>query len=462
MYEIERKYLAKPTIRAFLAKHRLTPHRVVQFYTVINNEKSVRYRKLGSKYYKTVKKGSGGIREEREIEISKKRYKKMKKKHIGKIIRKNRYTFVEKGLHYDIDIYHGELAGLHTIEVEFPDQTSFQNFQLPDPLQSYLLEDLTLDERYKNKNLALHGIPSEHFTAQILPTMYEMDIEALEHFLVGNLNTADALRVILYKFALSILHYEALILQRDEPEDLHQFRVNLRRSRAFLKSFSACFEPVAYNDIYQTLSDVAAQTNHARDLDVIAAQLSDQKSKSTSTLPIEQEREAEREKIRAMLQSQYFRDFFNDYLAALRSGTLMRAETHTQAIKTEASAVLTALHRKICKHIDKEEKHFDPTQIHKIRISFKKLRYLLEEFEELLGKKRVARYIQEGKRLQTLLGDYNDAITQIALLKNYASQHKEIKMSNKKLIKQRKKRAKKLLKKVQKGLHKFKKKRFVV
>ena len=462
MYEIERKYLAKPTIRTFLAKHRLTSHKLVQFYTLIDQEKSVRYRKSGSTYYKTVKKGSGGIRQEREIEISKKRYKKMKKKHIGKIIRKDRYTFVENGLHYDIDLYHGELAGLHTIEVEFPDKTSFQNFLLPDPLRSYLLEDLTLDERYKNKNLALQGISSEHFSAQILPTMYEMDIQALEHFLVGNLSTADALRVILYKFALAILHYEALILQRNEPEDLHQFRVNLRRSRAFLKSFCVCFEPAAYDDIYQTLCDVAAQTNHARDLDVIAAHLSDQKSKSTAALPIDQEREAEREKIRAMLQSQHFRDFFNDYLAALRSGTLMRSKTHTQAIKTEASTVLTALHRKIYKHIDKEEKHFDPKQIHKIRIGFKKLRYLLEEFEELLGKKQIERYIQEGKRLQTLLGDYNDAITQIALLTNYASQHKEIKISNKKLIKQRKKRAKRLLKKVQKGLHKFKKKRFLV
>jgi len=386
MHEIERKYLAKPTIKAFLAKQSLAPKKLVQFYTVINKEKSVRYRKLGSKYYKTVKKGSGGIREEREIEISKKQYKKMKKKHIGKIIRKDRYTFDKNGLHYDIDLYHGELAGLHTIEVEFPDQTSFQSFQLPDPLQAYELADLTLDERYKNKNLALQGIPSEHFTTQMLPTMYEMDIETLEHFLVGNLSTADALRVILYKFALTILHYEALILQHDEPEDLHQFRVNLRRSRVFLKSFSACFDPAAYSDIYQTLCDIAAQTNHARDLDVIAAQLPDQKSKSTPALPIEQEREGEREKIRAMLQSQHFRDFFNDYLAALRSGALMRAETHTRAIKTEASAVLTALHRKICKHINKEDKHFDPKQIHKIRIGFKKLRYLLEEFEGLLVK----------------------------------------------------------------------------
>jgi len=462
MYEIERKYLAKPTIRAFLEKYRLAPHRIVQFYTLIEQEKSVRYRKLGSKYYKTVKKGSGGIREEREVEVSKKRYKKMKKKHIGSIIRKDRYTFVEKDLHYDIDLYYGELAGLHTIEVEFPDAASFQNYQLPDPLQVYQLEDLTLDERYKNKNLALNGIPSEHFTALLLPTMYEMDIEALEHFLVGNLSTADALRLILYKFALAILHYEALILQHNEPEDLHQFRVNLRRSRAFLKSFSNCFEPTAYKTIYQTLSDIAAQTNHARDLDVIATQLPNKTSDPNTTLPIEQERAIQREKIRQMLRSESFRDFFNDYLAALRNGTLMAECAHNTKIKTEASSTIRRLHRKILKHIEKEEKHSDPKHIHKIRIGFKKLRYLLEEFEEIFGKKRVERYILEGKKLQTLLGDYNDAITQIALLKSYASQHIDMKISNKKLIKQRKKRAKKLLKKVEKGLHKFKERRFIV
>ena len=80
MQEIERKYLASPTIKRLIRQRRLTPHTIEQFYTHSDAEKTVRYRKMDDTCYKTVKKGAGIVREEIEKEIPKRTYKKKRKK----------------------------------------------------------------------------------------------------------------------------------------------------------------------------------------------------------------------------------------------------------------------------------------------------------------------------------------------------------------------------------------------
>ncbi len=459
MYEIERKYLAKPTIEAFIDTNRLHEHKIEQFYTHIDADKSIRYRKMDDRYYKTVKKGSGAIREEYEKEIPKKQYKKMKKQHRGKIIKKRRYLWNHEGLHYDIDLYQGTLSGLQTLEVEFPNETAYRDYRVPKAIEHFLLDEVTKNEAYKNRSLALQGIPSAHYTDQILSVMCELPPEHLERLRIGDIDTIDALRVILYKYALLILHYESKILQEDQHEDLHQFRVNLRRSRGLIKSFKSYFPSSWYTDVYEALNTIAAETNHARDLDVMLTQHKD-KNRSAAYHEILQERLKEREKIIAKLQSESFKRFFNEYLSSLRSGQLRDKTLRHLPLGKSARKVIRRLHKKILRKIAKEERHFDPKVIHNIRISFKTLRYLLEDFEALFGKKSVTRVLKKVKKLQTLLGEYNDKINQIRLLKAYRKKDPRSNTSKKK--KERKllkKSTDKLLKKVLKQLHRFKKER---
>jgi CHAD domain-containing protein/CYTH domain-containing protein len=460
MQEIERKYLSSPTLRRLIEDHRLAPHKIEQFYTHSDAQKTVRYRKMDNSYYKTVKKGSGIVREEIEKEIPKKTYKKKRKKHLGNIIKKRRYIMEDNGLHYDLDIYAEDLAGLYTLEVEFPDLSALEHYLPPEEIVSYLLADVTEDARYKNGYLALHGIPSSHFTQTLQPAMGSLNKEELEAFRVGNLACGDALRLVLHTFALLILNHKERYLQDSNPEALHQFRVNLRRSRTFLKSFQYCFNQKTYDNIYQDFSDIAASTNRARDLDVIAAELANNPKTTEALDTIAKEQKMQREKIKRMLLSDSFCQFFNDYLAALRSGDLIHSPDASKPLKEDAATVLHRLHSRIIRKIEKEEKHFDPKHIHKIRIAFKKLRYLLEAFEELFGRKEVEHYIETGKKLQTLLGEYNDAVNQVKLLKAYRKIHP--KKISKALINKRKHRADKLRKKVKKSLHRFKNQAFVI
>jgi len=57
-----------------------------------------------------------------------------------------------------LDIYHGDLEGLVSAEVEFKSIEESMEFFPP----SWFKREITKDKRYKNRNLAVKGIPSEN------------------------------------------------------------------------------------------------------------------------------------------------------------------------------------------------------------------------------------------------------------------------------------------------------------
>ena len=63
--------------------------------------------------------------------------------------------------------------------------------------------------------------------------------------------------------------------------------------------------------------------------------------------------------------------------------------------------------------------------MHALRIECKKLRYLMEFFAELFPKKRVRQLIKSLKKLQTVLGNFNDYSVQKEFLAEYEKSHKK-------------------------------------
>ena len=110
-----------------------------------------------SKFFLTCK-GSGDLsREEWETEIPKWVFDALWKKTEGRVISKIRCTMtLPGGLKAEIDDYFQKLNGLVTLEVEFPDEETANKFTLPEEIEG---RDVTFDKRYKNKNLALNGLP---------------------------------------------------------------------------------------------------------------------------------------------------------------------------------------------------------------------------------------------------------------------------------------------------------------
>ncbi|GIT97224.1 CHAD domain-containing protein [Sulfurovum sp. TSL1] len=296
----------------------------------------------------------------------------------------------------------------------------------------------------------------------VFKTLETKNMNELDAYFIPNLSPIDALRLILYKFLLSILFYKERILLHDEEEDLHQLRVNIRKSRAFLKEFSFLFPQDQLAYFYQNLSDLATQTNRKRDLDVIKERL---KEVDTNHDVIQEDIKAqqthEQHIIEEILRGKMFEDFVHKYQDALQSETLRTSENEIGTIKKTAKKVIKDLHLKIIQRIDDLEKNFSEKKLHKIRISLKKFRYLLEEFQHIFGEKKIEKMIEKGKKLQTILGDFNDMVNQNKLLHDYFnSKKKSIAHSReleKRLLGKTSKKQKKLLHKAQKKLHKFKK-----
>lgn len=149
--EIEKKYLTQK-IPFDITKYNKTE--ISQCY--ISTSPTIRIRKSDDKYILTVKSKGSLAREEFELSITKLEYENLKTKSETPEVIKTRYKVpIENKLIAEVDIYHGKLKGLITTEVEFKTVEDAEKFVPP----SWFGLDVSLDNRYKNTNLSLFGIP---------------------------------------------------------------------------------------------------------------------------------------------------------------------------------------------------------------------------------------------------------------------------------------------------------------
>lgn len=127
---------------------------IVQGYISINPV--IRIRKSNNDYILTVK-GKGAVaREEFELVLTKEQFETLSKKVETQFIKKKRYFIpLETGFCAELDIYEGFLKGLVTIEVEFETLEQEKEFTAP----NWFGKEVSKDNRYKNANLSLYGIP---------------------------------------------------------------------------------------------------------------------------------------------------------------------------------------------------------------------------------------------------------------------------------------------------------------
>lgn len=118
----------------------------------------VRVRAKGEKFYLTEKSGAGLIREEREYEISREVFELLWTLTANARIEKTRYeiTGADK-LVWEIDEFHSASAEkLFLAEVELPDESTAP--EIPFAIAAVIERDVTAEEKYKNKNLAINDL----------------------------------------------------------------------------------------------------------------------------------------------------------------------------------------------------------------------------------------------------------------------------------------------------------------
>ncbi len=259
------------------------------------------------------------------------------------------------------------------------------------------------------------------------------NVEIERKFLVDkkgltHLKSADAVSAILYQNLQNIKMYKEKILKAYDDEDLHQLRINIRKSRAILGMMGAVFSDkyLSYHD--KQLSSIAKLTNKKRDLDVFIAAFDEHFSDEIHDElryfyhDISRQREGQEEHVKKFLQEKAL----TSYLKELES-FLTDKQSHGKMAKEPIAFFLQERVESILQHIMKKVKRYERERkeehLHKVRISFKKLRYILESFERLFYKKNVKALLKRVKKLQNDLGLFNDLCVQHLFLENYLKEH---------------------------------------
>ena len=148
--EIERKFL----VDSLPSLEDCHSEKIIQAY--ISTDPVIRIRQMGIQYFLTVKSHGHIMREEFEIPITKEQFHSLWEKIEVSPIEKMRYFIpLDQNLTSELDLYEGHLEGLSTVEVEFSSLDAADDFTPP----SWFGNDISLDNRYKNNNLAHYGIP---------------------------------------------------------------------------------------------------------------------------------------------------------------------------------------------------------------------------------------------------------------------------------------------------------------
>ncbi|MBI5044801.1 MAG: AAA family ATPase [Candidatus Levybacteria bacterium] len=154
--EIERKFLVKTMDFDFERFHEKAVN-IRQGYVAVGDGGELRIRKFGNEYF-IASKGDGTLRRtEWERPLPKSAFDRLSQFIVGEMIEKTRF-FIRDGKYLvEFDVFLGSLSGLTTLECEFSSEEEASAFVLPDWAKDAV--EVTEDPAFKNKNLALYGLP---------------------------------------------------------------------------------------------------------------------------------------------------------------------------------------------------------------------------------------------------------------------------------------------------------------
>lgn len=217
-----------------------------------------------------------------------------------------------------------------------------------------------------------------------------------------------------------------------DSEFLHDLRVATRRTRSALGQVKGVLPDDVVADFKQRFGWLGQVTGPTRDLDVFILDFPKYRRSLPAALqtdldPLlpyleEHQRQAQQALVRR-LNSPHFHRLLKDWQRYL--DTPPAAGEHTGRhgalpIKTVADRRIWRMYRRVLKEGRAIDDASPPEDLHELRKSCKKLRYLLEFFRSLYPGKQVKPLIRQLKRLLDNLGEFQDLHVQAGKLRGFA------------------------------------------
>jgi CYTH domain-containing protein len=154
--EVERKWLIPGLLPPEVAV--VHADEIEQGYLTIGADGSeTRVRRRAGSCTLTVKSGGGLVRRETEVPLTQEQFEMLWPATENARVQKQRRAIPgDGGVTIEVDVYSGRLDGLVVAEVEFDDPWGAESFVAP----YWFGREVTADDAYKNRSLAVHGRPS--------------------------------------------------------------------------------------------------------------------------------------------------------------------------------------------------------------------------------------------------------------------------------------------------------------
>ena len=206
--------------------------------------------------------------------------------------------------------------------------------------------------------------------------------------------------------------HEAGARRGRDPEDVHQMRVAVRRSRSILRASRPLFDPGWVDRLRRELKWLGTGLGRVRDLDVLHAHLRSQ----LQALPARERKagrqyllralEADRVRARATLRIALTGPRYARLLSRLETA-LVHPAARPSAVPL--SDIAASEFKKLRKAVKKLPGPPSAEELHAVRIKVKHGRYAAELVQPIIGR-RAERFIAKAKKLQDILGEHQDAV----------------------------------------------------
>lgn len=253
-----------------------------------------------------------------------------------------------------------------------------------------------------------------------------IEIESLEQEVAPVLPEdpiAEAGRKVLLKNFVKMLNREAGSRTGENIEDVHQMRVAIRRMRSALGVFAPYFKDKSVAPYAKGLKKTGRALGPVRDLDVMiddlgkyATNLNEEEAQAVQGIIdiLDKRRVLAREDLNAWLDSKSYRRFvraFAEFLTKPGKG-VVNDRSDGAVVPYQVRHVLPPLLHETLAGVRAYDTVIDDAEVetlHSLRIEFKRLRYTVDFFTDVLGASADA-YIDEIKQMQDYLGRLNDVV----------------------------------------------------
>ncbi len=228
-------------------------------------------------------------------------------------------------------------------------------------------------------------------------------------------------KILLFHFAEMLRHEEGTLLG-EEIEALHDMRVATRRMRAAMDVFGYTYKPKTVQAHLKGLRAIGRLLGRVRDLDVFIEKVNAyvERLDADSRAGMEPllaawhaQRDLYRDQMAEHLHSQAYAEFKQNYNLFLQTPGMGVPKPEIEPLPTamlvrHVAPTLIYTRLAAVRAFETILPTASVPQLHLLRIEFKKLRYTMEYFQEVLGKES-RQVINEIKKIQDHLGELQDA-----------------------------------------------------